>query len=181
MISQYTTTTTMSKNTQTPKKNLQQPINHVVSVTAEGLEELKAELNELVEVKLPAVIERVAVARSHGDLSENAEYHSAQDDKKLIETRIEEIETTILKAKVVKKSKSHTKVGMGSIVDIKKKGSKKNMTITIVGDFEANPTEGKISSASPLGEALIDAKKGGKVLVKAPTGEIEYEVVSIKS
>lgn len=180
MISQYTTTTTMPKNKTASAKKVMNPNNHVISVTQEGLDELKAELKQLIEVKLPAVIERVAVARAHGDLSENAEYHSAQDDKKLIETRIEEIEATILKAKVVKKSRSHSSVGMGNVVVIKKKGTNKPMTITIVGDFEADPINGKISSASPLGEALMGSKKGDKVLVKAPAGEIEYEVVEIK-
>src|SRR5687768_9352971 len=90
----------------------------IVQVTAEGLEELKAELDELVNVKLPVAIARVAKAREYGDLAENSEYHSARDDQALLETRISEIEEVIARAKVVSNTKSHTAVGMGSVVTV---------------------------------------------------------------
>jgi transcription elongation factor GreA len=152
----------------------------IVQVTAEGLEELKAELDELVNVKLPAAIARVAKAREYGDLAENSEYHSARDDQALLETRISEIEEVIARAKVVSQTKSHTAVGMGTVVTVAIKGAKKQKTFTIVGEFEADPAESKISSTSPLGKALLGKKKGDVVTVNAPAGEIKYEIVAIK-
>ncbi|HYD35652.1 MAG TPA: transcription elongation factor GreA [Vitreimonas sp.] len=157
-------------------------LNHkAIQLTAEGLEELQKELKELVEVKLPEAVARVAKAREYGDLSENAEYHSAREDQQLLEARISEIEDVLSRAQVVKQTKSHTAVGMGSQVTVCMSGKKaKQMVITIVGEFEADPTAGKISSVSPLGKALMSKKKGDKVKVKAPAGEVEYEILEIK-
>lgn len=149
------------------------------SLTQEGYKELKAELQELQEVKLPKVIDRVATAREHGDLSENAEYHSAKEEQELVETRIDEIETILAKAKVVKNTRSHTKIGMGSKITIQKKGHKQKQTITIVGEYEADPDEGKMSISSPLGKALKGKKVGDKVKVTVPAGDVEYEILKL--
>lgn len=151
-----------------------------IELTKEGLEEIKSELAELVDIKLPAVIDRVAKAREHGDLSENAEYHSARDDQQLLQARIDELQNIVENAVVVKQTKSHNKVGMGSQVTIKKVGTKKEKTINIVGEFEADPAANKISIGSPLGEALVGKKKGDKAVVKAPAGEIAYEITKIQ-
>lgn len=150
-----------------------------IELTKNGLEDLKEELRELKEEKLPAVIRRVAEAREYGDLSENAEYHDAKDEQRLVETRIDEIEDILAQAKVVNTTRSTTKVGVGSSVDIRKKGNKTVKTVHIVGEYEANPLENKISSASPLGKALMGKKKGDTVKVKAPSGDVEYEIVKI--
>lgn len=159
---------------------MQKQINTQIELTKEGLEEITAELRELVDVKLPAVINRVAKAREHGDLSENAEYHSARDDQQLLQARIDELQNIIDNAVVVKNTKSQNKVGMGSVVVITKIGTKKEKTIQIVGEFEADPTANKISVGSPLGIAVLGKKKGDTVIVKAPAGEIEYEIINIK-
>ncbi len=151
-----------------------------IQLTQEGLDELQAELSELLEVKLPAAIERVSRAREYGDLAENAEYHDAREQQNLLEARIEEIQSIIAKAEVVSNTRSVSKVGMGSTVAIQVKGKKAKMTVVIVGEFEAVPGENKISSVSPLGKALMGAKKGDVVKVTAPAGEIEYEVLEIK-
>lgn len=152
-----------------------------IQVTKQGLDELNAELAELVEVKLPAVIKRVGIARSHGDLSENAEYQNAREDQQLVEARIAEIENIISHATVVKSTTSTTKVGIGSVVTVSLKTSKtKKFTYHIVGEFEANPQEGKISSDSPLGRALMGKKKGDEATVKAPAGEVVYLIAEIK-
>jgi transcription elongation factor GreA len=152
-----------------------------IELTQEGLDELLEELNELKEVKLPAVIDRVAKAREYGDLSENSEYHSARDDQQLIETRIEQIEEIIRKAVVVKHTKSTKIVGIGSVVTIVKKDSKKSKkTVEICGEFQANPLENKISSGSPMGKAIIGKKKGDEAVVKAPAGTVTYIVEEIK-
>jgi transcription elongation factor GreA len=151
-----------------------------IQLTQEGLEELQAELRELTEVKLPAVIARVAKAREYGDLAENAEYHSARDDQNLIETRISEIEDILSRAEVVKHTRSTTVVGMGSHVTVSIVGKSKKMKLQIVGEFEADPTEGKVSSVSPLGAALMNKKKGDTVTVAAPAGEVKYKVEEVK-
>jgi len=151
-----------------------------VELTKQGMEELQSELKELEEIKLPEAIDRVAKAREHGDLSENSEYHSARDDKELIETRIDEIKAVLENATVVSATTSHQKIGIGSKITIKKSGTRTPRVITIVGEYESNPLNGKISVASPLGKALMKKKPGDKVVVKAPAGEVEYEIIDIK-
>lgn len=152
-----------------------------IQLTAEGLAELKAELKELEEVKLPKVVARVAEARSHGDLSENAEYHDAREEQSFVQARINEIEEVIANASIVKNTRSQTKVGMGSTVTLQLKGKKgKTFTYHVVGEFEADPKEGKISIDSPLGEALNGKKKGDEAVVKAPAGEVTYIILEIK-
>lgn len=155
-----------------------------IQLTSEGLEELQKELTELTQVKLPEAVARVAKAREYGDLSENAEYHSARDDQNLIETRIGEIEEILAKAKVVRPTRSRNAVGMGSTVTVSIKGKKgkkgKKLVFYIVGEFEADPLESKISSVSPLGKALMGKKKGDVIKVVAPAGEIEYVIEKIK-
>jgi len=152
----------------------------LVELTKQGLEELQEELKELETIKLPEATERVAKAREHGDLSENSEYHSARDDKELVETRIDEIKAILEKAKVVTITKSHLKVGIGSKVTIKKTDSKKTKTVTIVGEYESDPLNNKVSVASPLGKALLKKKPGDKTVAKTPTGEVEYEIIEIR-
>jgi len=159
---------------------MKKQINNQIELTKEGLEEIQAELLELVEIKLPAIIDRVAKAREHGDLSENAEYHSARDDQQLLQARIDELQNIVANAIVIKNTKSNNKVGMGSTVTITKEGTKNEKVVYIVGEFEADPMAGKVSVGSPLGEALIGKKKGDKVVVKAPAGKISYEIINIK-
>lgn len=152
-----------------------------IELTQEGLDEIKAELKELKSTKLPAIIERVARAREYGDLSENAEYHNARDEQQLLEARIEEIEAILAKSKVVKHTRSSQKIGMGSKVELQETENKKNkMSVVIVGEFEAEPMENKISSVSPLGKALMGRKKGDEVTVAAPAGARSYTILSLK-
>lgn len=151
-----------------------------VEVTEDGLGELKRELKELIEVKLPASVDRVAKAREYGDLSENAEYHSARDDQELLQARIAEIEEILVNAKVVKHTLSTSKVGMGSVVTVSIKGKKKQLSFHIVGEFETDPTQNKISSVSPLGLALMNKKRGDVVTVNVPAGQVEYVIEEIK-
>lgn len=150
-----------------------------VQLTAEGLEELQQELKELIEIKLPAVIDRVAIAREYGDLSENAEYANAKEDQILLEARIDEVERILANAEVVRQTRSSTKVGMGSDVTIVQVGRKTKKVVSVVGEFQSEPSENKVSSVSPLGAALMGKKKGDRVKVAAPAGEIEFEIVEI--
>ncbi len=152
-----------------------------IQLTLEGLEELKAELKELKEVKLPKVIARVASAREQGDLSENADYHSAKEEQNFVETRISEIEDIISRAEVVKDGKDKSKISIGSRVELSMKGKAgKTFTYEIVGEFEADPEEGKISSVSPLGKALLGKKKGESASVTAPAGEVVYQIEKVQ-
>lgn len=154
--------------------------NAKIQLTLEGLEELKSELKELKEVKLPKVIARVSSAREQGDLSENADYHSAKEEQNFVETRISEIEDIVSRAEVVKDGKDKSRVSIGSRVEVSLKGkSSKTFTYEIVGEFEADPEEGKVSSVSPLGKALLGKKKGESASVKAPAGEVIYQIEEI--
>ena len=151
-----------------------------VQLTQEGLEELSAELQQLKDEKLPRVIERVAAAREQGDLSENADYHAAKEEQSFTETRISEIEDILAHSTIVKNTSSHTQVGIGSRVEVYIEGkSGKNFTYEIVGEFEADPEEGKVSAVSPLGEALLGKKKGEKVNIEAPAGQLVYHIQKI--
>ena len=127
-----------------------------ISLTAEGKKELEKELDELIKGR-PAIAERIAIARSFGDLSENEEYSSARSEQKVAESRILEIQEILKNAKVIRGGKK-TKVDLGATVTLNMNGKK--ATYTVVGTTEANPLEGKISNESPIGKALLGHKTG---------------------
>ncbi len=153
-----------------------------IQLTQEGYDELVRELNELIEVKLPSVIKRVETARGYGDLSENAEYHSAKEDQELTETRIAELQNVLNNATIISHTTKTSVVGIGSHVQvvISSGKSKRKITFIIVGEFEADPKAGKVSSISPIGKALLGKKKGEKIEVEAPAGMSTYEILEIK-
>ena len=130
-----------------------------VNITADGLKELEKELEEL-KARRPELAEKIATARSYGDLSENEDYSAARGEQKVVEGRILEIEDILLHAKIIKSGKKE-KVAMGSVVTLESDG-KKN-TYTLVGAVEANPLEGKISNESPIGKAIFGHKAGESV------------------
>lgn len=147
-------------------------------VTSDGLKELKQELKILLEQKRPALIDRVATARAHGDLSENSEYAAAGQDLAFVEGRIEELEELIAKARVIKNSKNtNHQVKLGSKVTLKVSG--KSQTFELVGEWEANPLEQKISHTSPLGKALLGKKQGEQVEIDAPAGRVKYHILKV--
>lgn len=147
-----------------------------VYLTAEGLEKLKAELNQLITVERPRVAARIHEAKLDGDLSENAEYEDAKQEQSFLEGRIATLEAQLRNAEVIEKGNGD-KVDIGSKVVIK--GADGEETFTIVGSAEAAPREGRISNESPVGAALMGRKKGDKVVVQAPAGPIEYTLVNI--
>ena len=153
-----------------------------VQLTQEGYDEIVAELKELEEVILPRVIQRVETARQYGDLSENAEYSSAKEEQELTDTKISDLKNILQNATIVKQSTKVGSVGIGSHLSVKvlSGGSKKTQTFTIVGEFEAEPHSGKISSVSPLGKAFMGKKKGDQVEVEVPAGKMAYEVLEVK-
>ncbi len=152
-----------------------------IYLTKEGLAELKKEHEELANGKRPQVLERVSQARSMGDLSENAEYVAAREELSFIDGRIEELEELIKQAVLI--SESSTKgangsVKLGSTVTVHVKGKKE--IFTVVGEWEADPKDQKISHESPLGKALLGKKTGEKVEVEAPAGTLVYTIVTVK-
>jgi transcription elongation factor GreA len=151
-----------------------------IYLTKDGLEELRAEFEELTKVKRPDVLERVSQARSMGDLSENAEYVAAREELSFIDGRIEELEELIKQAVLIQEShnKGGSTVKLGSTVTVTIKGKKE--IFTVVGEWEADPHDKKISHESPLGKALIGKKVGEKVEVEAPAGTVLYTIASVE-
>lgn len=151
--------------------------NHTMVMTKEGLAELKVEYDELVSVKRPALVTRLADARDLGDLSENSEYAAAKQDLAFIDGRIAELEEILHSAKVVS-SHGKASVDVGCKVTLHVNGKKE--IFTVVGEWEANPSQKKISHESPLGRALMGKKPGDKVEVEAPAGKISYKILTIE-
>lgn len=151
--------------------------NGKIQFTESGLAELKAELEELKSQKLPAAIDRVARARDFGDLSENAEYHAAKEELAFLEGRVEELETLLKNAKVVKIKSSNDAVSVGCKVTVEVGGQEH--TYEVVGEWEADPMEKKISHTSPLGAALMGKQKGEAVEFTAPAGKVIYKIKKI--
>lgn len=127
-----------------------------ISLTAEGKKELEAELAELIKSR-PAIAEKIATARAFGDLSENEEYSSARNEQKMAEGRILEIQDILKNAKLIRGGKKD-KATLGATITLSMGGKK--VKYTLVGPTEANPLEGKISDASPIGKALLGRKAG---------------------
>ena len=153
-------------------------MNKQTQVTKVGLEALKKELDELVNVKRPKMVARLANARNQGDLAENSDYQNARDELEFLDGRISELEDVIKSAVVVKSNGSKGEVVVGTNVKLKVNGQEHQFSV--VGEWEANPAAKKISHTSPLGEALMGKKKGDKVEVEAPAGKIVYEILAIE-
>jgi transcription elongation factor GreA len=148
-------------------------------LTIEALKELEAELDQLKVEGRKEAAEKIKIAKSYGDLSENSEYDEAMNDQAKLEARISEIEYILKNAKVLDvESLGHENVHIGSIVKIVDK-KKKEYTYTIVGFAQADPATGKISDESPVGKALIGHKAGDKVTVDTPNGQLQFKIVEI--
>ncbi len=150
-------------------------------MTAEGYQALDAELKRLKTVERPTVIQAIAEARSHGDLSENAEYHAAKERQAFIETRVAEIEDKIARAQVIDVSKlSGKQIKFGATVNLIDEDSGEKSKYKIVGEDESDVKAGKISITSPIARALIGKEEGDVVEVMAPGGAKSYEIVKVK-
>ena len=152
-----------------------------VPMTAAGYDRLQEELKVLKTVERPAIIKAIAEAREHGDLSENAEYHSARERQSFIEGRVLEIEDTISRAEVIDVSKlSGTTVKFGATVTLADEDTDEEVTYQIVGPFESDVRQGRLSISSPLARSLISKSVGDQVEVTTPNGSKSYEVVGVK-
>lgn len=145
-------------------------------ITDAGKKELEIELESL-KGRRGEIAEKIAEARSFGDLSENAEYDAAREEQGLLETRVAEIEDILQHAAIIQ-SGSASEVGLGSVVELK--NDAKTVVYTVVGPVEANPLEGKISNESPIGQALMGKKVGDEVVISTPKAELTYVVAAIR-
>ncbi len=153
-----------------------------IPLTKRGAEKLKEELQRLKTKDRPAVIAAIAEARSHGDLSENAEYDAAKDRQGFIEMRIKEVEGKLAAAQIIDPSALDAggKVVFGATVDLEEEDSGEQVTYQIVGEDEADLKHGMINISSPIARALIGKEEGDTAEVQAPGGVKHYEVIGVK-
>lgn len=151
-----------------------------IPITPQGYQKLKEELERLLKVERPQNIRAISEARSHGDLSENAEYHAAKERQSFIEGRIQELQSKLALAHVIDTSKvSQDKAAFGAKVKVLDVGTGEERLFTLVGPEEADIKNGKISINSPVGRSLIGKSTGESVTVKAPAKTMEYEILEI--
>lgn len=154
-------------------------MNKQAKLTKAGFESLKAELEDLINNKRPKLVDRLAFARTQGDLTENSDYTNAKEELDFLDGRISELEDVIKTAVIADSNGSaNGGVSVGTKVTVKVGGQEH--VFHIVGEWEADPSQKKISHESPLGQALLGRKKGETVEVDAPAGKIIYEIIEVK-
>ena len=148
------------------------------AMTVEGEAALRKGLDHLIKVVRPGIVEAIATAREHGDLKENAEYHAAREQQSFAEGRVQDIEGKLSNSQVIDISKmpQGDRVIFGSLVTIINMQTEETVSYRIVGDDEADVKQGKISYQSPIARALISKEIGDVAVVKAPSGDVEYEI-----
>ena len=151
-----------------------------IPMTRTGAAALDAELKQLKSVERPAIIQAIAEAREHGDLSENAEYHSAREKQSFIEGRIKEIEGLLSRAEVIDPAKLSGPIKFGATVTIVDEDTDEEKTYQIVGEPEADLEKGLLNVKSPIARALIGKDEGDSVEVRTPGGEKAYEIIAVK-
>jgi transcription elongation factor GreA len=147
-------------------------------ITQKGFNDLKVELEELTKSKKPKAIDRLGKARSMGDLAENSEYAAAKEELAFVDGKIREIEQIFENAVVVESPTNKTQVEIGNVVIVETQN--KTEEFQIIGEFEADPMNKKLSQNSPIGQALIDKKVGDSVEVNIPAGKVRYKIIDIK-
>ena len=150
-----------------------------IPMTKSGHSDLEVELKQLKTVERPAIIKAIAEAREHGDLSENAEYHSAREKQSFVEGRIKDIEGILSRAEVIDPAVLTGNIKFGAIVTLLDEDTDEEKTWQIVGEHEANIEAGLLNIKSPIARALIGKEEGDSVEFRAPGGKKSYEVVSI--
>ena len=148
-------------------------------LSKDGLEKLRAEFDEMVNVRRPEVAARIHDAKEHGDLSENAEYEDAKNEQAFVEGRIQTLEALIKNATIIDENHSSEHVGLGSTVHLESHDGGQE-TFTIVGSREADPANGRISYLSPIGAALMGRRAGDDAEVATPSGRRAYRVVEVR-
>jgi transcription elongation factor GreA len=154
---------------------------NITYITKEGLQKIKEELEFLKTDKRAEVAKRLEVAISHGDLSENADYDYAKQEQAFVEGRIKDLEYSLRRVEIIDNDGRSDKVRIGSTVTVVEEGFEDEPeTYYIVGAHEADPSNGRISNESPIGSALLGAKKGQSVTVRVPAGEVQLKVTTIE-
>tara|TARA_B100000886_G_scaffold68631_1_gene43317 strand:+ start:64 stop:537 length:474 start_codon:yes stop_codon:yes gene_type:complete len=152
-----------------------------IPMTAEGYSKLKDELKKLTSEDRPHIISEIADARSHGDLSENAEYQYAKEQQSLIEGRITDLESSISRAEIIDvKSITGDEIKFGATIEIEDEETQKKQKYQIVGDYESDIENGKLSISSPLARGLIGKSKNDSVEISSPKGQKSYTILSVK-
>lgn len=146
-------------------------------ISEEGLAKLRAELEELTNVRRAEIAQRIHDAKEHGDLAENAEYEDAKNEQAFVEGQIQRLESLVKNAVIIDGHRGTDHVQIGSTVEVD--GSDGKESFTIVGSTEASPSEGKISNESPVGRALLGKRKGESVVVHVPAGDFSYKILKI--
>lgn len=151
-------------------------------LTAKGAQRLRTELEQLKSVKRPAVIAAIADAREHGDLKENAEYHAAREQQSFIEGRIKQLESELSNSQIIDIAALNVgdKIVFGATVDLVDTESDEERTYQIVGDLEADIKLGLIAISSPVARALIGRHEGDSIIIDAPGGTREYDIVAVR-
>ena len=150
-----------------------------IPLTRAGFDKIDAELKHLKTVERPTIIQAIAEARALGDLSENAEYHSAKEKQSFIEGRIKELEGVISLADIIDTSKLSGSIKFGATVELVDEDTDEEKTYLIVGEYEADIENGKLNIKSPLARALIGKEEGDSVEVRTPGGQRSYEVLKV--
>lgn len=153
-----------------------------VPITVHGAQKLRAQLHQLKTVERPRIIQEIAAARDHGDISENAEFHAAKEQQGFIEGRIQDLEVQLGHAQVIDPTTldADGKVVFSATVELLDHDGGSEVTYQIVGDLEADITEGKISISSPIARALIGREEGDTVDVDVPDGVRSYEILTVR-
>ncbi|MCU0462991.1 MAG: transcription elongation factor GreA [Anaerolineae bacterium] len=151
-----------------------------IHLTPEGAEALRLELDDLIKIRRPELAQRLREAVADGDLKENANYHDAKEQQAMVEGRIQYLEDILRRATVVFNDGPSDIVRIGSSVTIQEVGTEEDETYILVGAAEANPREGKLSEKSPIGAALVGRKRGDKIKVNTPDGQISFKIKGVK-
>lgn len=150
-----------------------------VYLTAEGVENLRQELEYLTTVKRPALAERLRKAIQQGDLWENADYTTAKEEQGWLEGRIQQIEAMLRRAVIIENAATG-RIGLGSRVTVVEEGSDTEEVFHLVGPAEADPANGKVSNESPLGRALLGRQAGESIIVETPGGEVAFKIIAVQ-
>ncbi len=156
------------------------PGEDVVYLTEEGLEKIKEELDYLTSIKREEISRKLEIAIAQGDLKENADYHAAKEEQGFVEGRIKDLEDALRRAKIITEDVPRDVVSVGNKVTVMEEGYDDEESYHIVGAPEADPSQGLISNESPIGRALLGAKKGQTVVALTPGGEIRLRIVAIE-
>ncbi|KAA0444626.1 MAG: transcription elongation factor GreA [Candidatus Thioglobus sp.] len=153
-----------------------------IPMTIKGAEALEVELLRLKDIERPRIVEEIATARAHGDLKENAEYHAAKEEQGFIEGRIKEIQAKLSHMQIidVSKLKQDGRCVFGTTITLMNLADEREISYQIVGEDEADIDLKKISCHSPIASALLGSEEGDEVVVKAPQGDISYEILEVQ-